>query len=238
DQNEDDFGYDLSLNLRRNFKRSGEVLLANVSYGKEDEDGLEEFYQSFTDPGYFDSKSFEDTYEKGDNLNIQLDYTLPFSDESRLEAGYRTTIRNNWEEQISDTLNTQTNEFERDFDYSNQFDLQDIVHAVYTNYQNKITENLGFQIGVRAEQAYLNTEYKALDPESGPATPGKLEYFRIYPSAFLTQKLEKEQQLQISYTRRVRRPRGWQVNPLEDRSDNMNRRRGNPELRPEDIHSF
>src|SRR5690606_37164077 len=58
DQNEDDFGYDLSLNFRRNFKRSGEVLLANVSYGKEDEDGLEEFYQSFTDPGYFDSKSF------------------------------------------------------------------------------------------------------------------------------------------------------------------------------------
>lgn len=238
DQDEDDFGYDINLNFRRDFNRPGEMLLANISYGKEDEDGIEEFYQEFTDPEQFDARSLEDTYEEGDNLNIQIDYTLPFSEDSKLEAGYRTTIRNSWEEQISDTLNIETNQFDRDYNYSNQFDLKDIVHAVYTNYQNKITESLGFQVGIRAEQAYLNTEYRALDPESGPPTPGKLDYFRIYPSAFLTQQLANEQQLQVSYTRRVRRPRGWQVNPFEDRSDNMNLRRGNPNLRPEDIHSF
>ena len=238
DQNEDDLGYDLNLNFQRNFYRKGEMLTANISYGRENEDGIEDFFQEFTDPETFDTKSIEDTYEKGDNLNIQIDYTLPFSEESRFEAGYRTNIRNSWQEQISDTLNTTTNVFERDYGYSNQFDLEDIVHALYANYQNKITESLGFQVGLRAEQAYLNTEYVALDPDADGPTQGRLDYLRIYPSAFLTQKLGKEQQLQISYTRRVRRPRGWQVNPFEDRSDNMNLRRGNPELKPEDIHSF
>lgn len=238
DQHEDDIGYDLALNFLRNFKRKGEKLTADISYGREKEDGIEDFHQEFTDPDIFNTKSIEDTYEKGENLNIQVDYTLPFSEESRFEAGYRTNIRNNWQEQIADTLNTETNQFERDYGYSNQFDLEDIVHALYANYQNKITEKLGFQIGVRAEQAYLNTAYTSLDPDAAASTPGSLEYFRLYPSAFLTQKLGKEQQLQVSYTRRVRRPRGWQVNPFEDRSDNMNLRRGNPDLKPEDIHSF
>src|SRR5690606_29741334 len=67
---------------------------------------------------------------------------------------------------------------------------------------------------------------------------GNLDYFRIYPSAILTQQLKGEQQLQASYTRRVRRPRGWQVNPFVDVSDPMNIRTGNPDLLPEDIHSF
>lgn len=44
--------------------------------------------------------------------------------------------------------------------------------------------------------------------------------------------------VQLSYTRRVQRPRGWQVNPFPDVSDEMNRREGNPNLMPEDIHSL
>ncbi|RYE01137.1 MAG: TonB-dependent receptor, partial [Sphingobacteriaceae bacterium] len=63
-------------------------------------------------------------------------------------------------------------------------------------------------------------------------------YFRIYPSVFLTQKFTGEQTLQLSYTRRVNRPRDRQIIPFLDRSDPLNYRTGNPNLRPEDVHSF
>src|SRR5690606_3868465 len=111
----------------------------------------------------------------------------------------------------------QTNSFERDYSLSNSFELDDIVHSIYSNYQNKITESLGFQVGLRVEQAYLNTLYSSFDPSvpvDERSEVGKLDYLRLYPSVFLTQQFKGEQQLQASYTRRVQRPRGWQVNPF------------------------
>lgn len=235
------FGYELSLDFKREFARKGEELVANVSYGTDDEDGSQSFNQEFSNANQLIDKRLNDEKEDEKNINIQLDYTLPFSEDSRFEAGYRSIIQYSKETQISDSFDPKNQTFVRDYDLTNAFDMEDIVHAVYSNYQNKITANLGFQLGLRLEQAYLNTEYISLDPsvaEMDRFTKGKLDYLRLYPSLFVTQKLEGDQQLQASYTRRVRRPRGWQVNPFKDISDPMNIRMGNASLLPEDIHSF
>jgi outer membrane receptor protein involved in Fe transport len=100
---------------------------------------------------------------------------------------------------------------------------------------------MGLQVGVRGEQAILETAYIDLNPATAPGdvrTEGRLDYFRLYPSVFLTKELAGANQLQASYTRRVNRPRGWQVNPFVDLSDALNIRQGNPNLLPEDIHAF
>src|SRR5690606_23990187 len=184
----------------------------NFSYGRSTESGMEHFNQTFTDPGTVPDRRVNDTDEDGRNINIQADYTLPFSENHKVEAGYRSTIRRNDEHQYSEHFDATSGQFITDYDISNDFNLEDIVHAVYSNYQNKITDKLGFQVGLRAEQAYLNTEYFSLDP-SLPANErsalGRLDYFRVYPSVFLTQELNAGHQLQASYTRRVSRPRGW-----------------------------
>ena len=244
EQDEIDNGYDLNLDFSRKFKRKGEELTANISYGNSKEDGIQHLNQNFfLATGYASgirNSRTNDTYEDGDNVNIQLDYTLPINDRVKIEAGYRTSIRNNQESQVSDTLDLNTNAFLRDYSLTNDFNLEDIVHAAYANYQNQLTKSFGFQVGLRAEQAYLNTDLTAREgANSAPVTtPGRLDYFRIYPSIFLTQKIKGENQLQLSYTRRVNRPRGWQVNPFRDISDPNNIRMGNPNLKPEDIHAM
>jgi len=125
-----------------------------------------------------------------------------------------------------------------DFGVSNDFEMRSGVHALYANYQRMLSGRIGMQVGLRAEDAYLNTLYKSLDPDVSP-TPGKLDYFRLYPSAFLTYDVNKEgDKVQLSYTRRVQRPRGFQVNPFVNLSDETNLRQGNPNLMPEDIHAF
>src|SRR5690606_15396717 len=103
DQNEDDLGYDVNFDLKKEFKRKGEELLVNVSYGKNKEDGLQSFNQIFVDESHIGDRRLNDTYENGDNTNIQLDYTLPFDKDRKFEAGYRTSIRKNKEEQLSDS---------------------------------------------------------------------------------------------------------------------------------------
>lgn len=239
-QSEDDLGYDLALDFKHEFSRDGEELVANVQYGHDTEEGINTFDQTFSDPLATLDRRINNTDEMGRNINLQLDYVRPFNDDSKIEAGYQTMIRRSEEGQFSKRFSVDEDTYEPDYSISNDFDMESIVHALYTNYQNKFTDNFGVQIGLRAEQAYLNTEYYSVNPAVPPAdrmTPGRLDYFRVYPSVFLTQEFGDRNQLQLSYTRRVSRPRGWQVNPFIDVSDPLNIRQGNPDMMPEDIHS-
>jgi outer membrane receptor protein involved in Fe transport len=241
DRKTDNIGFDFTVDYKKEFTRKGEELTGNFSFGKSKEDGFQSFNQQFTNENQSVDRRLNDNGEDDKNINIQLDYILPFGEDSRFEAGYRTGIRNSNEKQFSESFDPINNVFMPDYTLSNGFQMEDIVHAIYSNYQNKITSRLGFQLGLRLEQAYLNTEYISLDPsvaENDRFTKGKLDYLRLYPSLFITQELSEDQQLQASYTRRVRRPRGWQVNPFRDVSDPMNIRMGNANLLPEDIHSF
>ncbi|ADY53232.1 TonB-dependent receptor plug [Pseudopedobacter saltans DSM 12145] len=244
-ESEDNKGYDINLDFYHKFKTDGEELSSNISFGNRRADQYENIVQEFFDANNtpsadrFGMNRINDIDQKSKNWNFQLDYTRPFSKTSKLELGYRSTMRYNDENQISDTLVLNTNIYERDKTLSNLFELEDIVHAVYSNYQNQLTDNFGVQVGLRAEQAYLNTDISGLDNNNVmQRSSGRLDYLRVYPSIYLTQKLKGDNQLQLSYSRRVNRPRGWQVNPFPDVSDRYHIRIGNPNLKPEDIHAY
>lgn len=238
-QTEDDLGYDINLDFKHEFSRPQEELVVNIGYGSDGEEGINSFDQSFMAASGSEQR-INYTTEDGRNLNFQVDYVRPFAEDHKLELGYRTNIRTSEDHQFS-RLGLNGAIPEPDYAVSNDFDMNSRVHALYTNYQRKLTDRLGVQLGLRAEQAYLNTSYFSLDPEipsAGRRADGKLDYLRVYPSLFVTQEFGEGNQLQTSYTRRVRRPGGWQVNPFVDVSDPLNIRQGNPDLLPEDIHSF
>ncbi len=242
---EDGYGYDLNLDLVHKFKTLKEELTGNFSFGNSNEDNTENIIQNYLDVNDNLSNQRQSTnrrnltFEDNKSYNIQLDYTKPLTEKSKLEAGFRSALRYNDVDQTSDTLIFNTPNFNRDNNLTSLFELEDLVHAVYGNYQNQFTNNFGVQIGLRAEQAYLNTDITGITTGGGLlSSPGRLDYFRIYPSVFITQKFKGDNQLQLSYSRRVNRPRGWQVNPFPDVADRFNIRIGNPNLRPEDIHSF
>lgn len=234
-------GYDLSFDFNRQLKKKGENIVANFSFGQEKDNDFQTFNQNFFTSGgtakdTTDNRNNTNT-EFNESYNFQIDYTLPITDKQKFETGTRVTVKDNGESQLSELFSPINNAYNRDYSQSNVFTLKDQVYAVYANYQNQLSKNFGFQIGLRAEQAYLNTQYNVYG-NIGIGTTGNLDYLRIYPSIFLTQKLPADQQFQLSYTRRVNRPRGWQVNPFADISDPNNIRMGNPNLKPEDINSF
>jgi outer membrane receptor protein involved in Fe transport len=55
---------------------------------------------------------------------------------------------------------------------------------------------------------------------------------------FITKSLGEKEDLQFNFTRRIRRPNFWQLNPFIDFNDPFNLRQGNPALRPEFTNSF
>ncbi|QQD15981.1 TonB-dependent receptor domain-containing protein [Sphingobacterium sp. UDSM-2020] len=238
-QFEDDFAYDLNFDFRHQFKRSGEELTANASYGNDKEDGTNDFLQNFSGPIPADGRK-NVTSENGKVINLQADYVLPFSETSKFEAGYRTQIRKSFDTQFSEILVDSLGLYFPDYKISNDFDFTSSVHALYVNYQNKLSKRIGYQLGLRGEQFELKSTYFSKDPEVlVKEEKANQNFFRLYPTVFLTYDLDDSgDKLQLSYSRRVQRARGWQINPFPDVTDDMNRRQGNPNLKPEDVHAF
>ncbi len=238
-QLEDDLGYEFNVDFKHQFKRSGEELTANASYGRDKEDGTNDFIQEFTSKAPSSGRK-NITSEDGKNINLQADYVLPFSEDSKFEAGYRSQIRKSFDTQDSDTLSVANQVYLPDYGISNDFDFTSTVHALYANYQGKVSDKIGYQVGLRAEQFNLNSTYLSKDPDvTEKETKAKQDFFRLYPTLFLTYKVGDDgDKIQFSYSRRVQRARGWQVNPFLNVSDDMNRRQGNPNLKPEDVHGF
>lgn len=241
-QYEDDLGLDLQFDFRQQLRREGEEITANVSYGYSTEDGNNDFNEIFAGPRN-DIIRRNNTTENGTNWNAQLDYMLPLGENHKFEAGYRSIIRSSEDSQYSFVDRDDTGVLNLDGLFSNEFDLKNEVHALYVNYQRMLTSKLGAQFGLRGEQTNLTSTYYEVESESalprtGPGTDGGYDFFRLFPSAYLTYEVGNQgDKIQLSYSRRVQRPRGWQINPFISASDESNLRQGNPNLLPEDIHA-
>jgi outer membrane receptor protein involved in Fe transport len=234
--------YDLNLDFNQKFKKPKEELSFNfgVSQGKN-----ENFQDYNTDIYNLNGVSVDELVAQENNgrgyntnYNIQSDYSLPIGKAGKIEAGYRSQINSSDNKTSAFTLNNATNEYERDLALTNAFTTKEQIHALYFNFSNQI-KKFGYQIGLRGEDASLDTKSGVFDNTNNLIyTPGRVAYTRLYPSVFLTEKLANEQQLQLSYSRRVNRPRGFDTNPYIDVSDPLNYRQGNPNLKPEDVHAF
>lgn len=235
-------GADLNLDYKRLFERTGESISANISYGQNRDRGSQVFTQTATSALItIDPDRKNATAARNHNINIQADYVLAAGKDQKLEAGYRSTLQYSRQYQVSDTLTT-GNQYQTDYRISNNFSMDNLVHALYLNYQRNLGPYYSLQAGLRAEQAYLHTRHTNLNPdlenENDRVSTGRLYYFRLYPSVFILRELSKGKTMQLSYSRRVNRPSGWQVNPFLDVSNPIHFWRGNAHLLPEDIHAL
>ena len=111
-------------------------------------------------------------------------------------------------------------------DYCHNFDYNQQVMASYASYGTEFGL-FSFLAGVRYEYTYTMANYK--NQADGKHTQS---YHDIFPSGHLNYKLTDNDQLQISYTRRIRRPGYWQMAPYRSFNDDRNFRVGNPALKP------
>jgi len=235
--------YDLNLDFVQKLKKPKEELTFNFGYSQGNNDNDQRYSTNVYNIAGTPVNTLADVQLNTGNginssYNIQTDYSLPVGAAGKIEAGYRSQIRLAENNTFSQNFNNLTDEYDVNFALTNDFNSKDQVHALYLNYQNQV-KNFGYQVGLRAEDATLDTKLGVYN-KSGQLdfVNGKIHYERLYPSVFLTQKFKQEQQLQLSYTRRVNRPRGWDTNPFLDVSDPLIWRQGNPNLKPEDVHSY
>lgn len=170
-------------------------------------------------------------------LNLQLNYVHPFANGWKLETGYEG--RMDWPDQDAVYYRTDYNtlhQLNRYYDSlsSTHFNYTQQVHAVYLTYGGKLGEKFSLQGGLRGE--YATTDGRDLNH---PATAAvEKRYWKLYPTLHLSYEISKMQSVQLSYSRRVRRPHMWDLNPYMDVRAGQQLDFGNPNLDPEFTNAF
>ncbi|WP_185284627.1 TonB-dependent receptor domain-containing protein [Hymenobacter sp. NBH84] len=155
----------------------------------------------------------------------QVDYVHPLGETSRLEAGVRSTLRRyDIDYQLSSVPALA-------FDPSNRFLYRQYVQAAYGLYAGS-RGKLGYQAGLRAEHTTVTGDQRTTNEQFTQ------RYLSLFPTAVLAYDFPHDQQLRLSYSRRIGRPDAGEVNPFTDRTDQLNLVVGNPQLLPEFVNSF
>jgi len=217
-----------SYDMIYDFKpKEGEELNVRMSYTDGSRDDVLEFTQdtltnSIKMPSdKYRTNSFGEQWE----FNGILDYTKKWNKDRKLEAGAKIITREDLDAFNRTNIDIYTGDTTYLLDSENEFLYGEDILAVYSNYGFK-KGPWGFQLGLRAEQANITATQITQD------STFYNNYFQIYPSAFLTYEIAAGREINMSYSRRVQRPGGRQLNPFIDYSDPFNLRSGNPYLLP------
>ncbi|MBA2746709.1 MAG: TonB-dependent receptor, partial [Flavisolibacter sp.] len=228
--------YGTQLSYKHNFPKAGHEITADVTYNKgknTNENNIFADYFAMQPSKVFNRRFNQQQLGGGENNNlvIQSDYSKPLGEKSKIELGARVQIRDLTNLTNYFVVGNNGNKFPIQ-DQTIDFSSTDKVYAAYTNFSNKI-KNFGYQLGLRVEssdyEGKLNNKNQSFNIEF-PVS--------LFPSLFLSQKLNDFNDLQLNYSRRINRPNFWQLFPFTDISDSLNISRGNPGLSPEFTNSL
>ena len=116
---------------------------------------------------------------------------------------------------------------------SNSFNYNENVNAGYFNYQRQFNPKWGFQGGLRMEQTNSLGVLTRADGVVQPDNEVKKNYFDFFPSAAITYTINPKHTLNLTYSRRIDRPSYQDLNPFENKLDELTYEKGNAFLRPQ-----
>ncbi|MDE6007086.1 MAG: TonB-dependent receptor [Muribaculaceae bacterium] len=166
----------------------------------------------------------------------KVDYSNVFNQYLKLETGFNGNYSH--ENSPNTTwLGTTAADMQLAPELYNRFIYSNNVSALYFTLGGKVG-NFSYSGGLRAEAWQIKTRSLAYGESEQDVPEFKRNKFALFPSAYLSYSLPYDNELQINYTRRIRRPWGGQLNTFRDISDPTAVSYGNPYLEPEYSNSF
>jgi len=215
-----------NFNYKIDFEKKGHSLEFETTYSQSDspEDAVYTQKPNLTD---LTSNYSDDIKNEYTNTLLNLDYTNPFSENSKLELGIEMRINN------TDNVRKTTQHNFLGLKPTSAFEYDRDIYSGYVNYNYKVN-NVSMQLGARIEKYEVDGQFNN-GAEKVKYTDSK---FTVYPSAFFTFTPSEKNQFQLSYSRRVDRPSIKQVNPIREWSTPLISSFGNPNLKPQFTNSF
>lgn len=159
-------------------------------------------------------------------FTAQTDFVNPISENLKIEMGIRGAVRN-YVSSSSNYKQDGSGKYILIPGFSNNYEFTDQVYAAYTTFSQKI-KNFTYQLGLRVESSSYTGTLISNNQKFNNTYP-----FSLFPSLFMTYKLNDKSDLQVNYSRKINRPNFFQLIPNYDISDPLNISKGNPDLIPE-----
>jgi ferric enterobactin receptor len=235
-QTDDNLMLDYALTHKRGAERRGDGLVTEfrVNRSRGDMDVLftaQAMDAAASTPAGAPALETNATGELQRNWFLQSDWTRTLASRTKLETGYKGTLRqmeNRFDVAASADAGAT---YEADPTRTNAFAFDERVHAAY----GVLSQGAGpfdLQAGLRVEQVATRFDLATTDERFDN------DYTSLYPSAIAAYTVDAGRQLKASYSKRVRRPDTRQLNPFGFREDALNQFVGNPMLRPEYTHAY
>ena len=213
------------------------IVVLTQSLGNSDSEGIyEELYYrpdgTATSPN---NRLYQ--YQNGINQNrtftASADLQRNVNENFRYEAGLKSIINREYRSNYLEYYDTITDEIIPDYNVINEFTFDEQIYSAYGIIAHKINK-FKYQLGTRFEQALTQPRLLTTNEDF------ENNYFSFFPSGHLIygDKDDKNGEWSLSYSRRINRPRSWNLNPFPVYSDPLNLRMGNPALQPEYINSY
>lgn len=204
-----------TANYTKKFDDKGHELVAEFQYEESNENEDSDIMSSTPEE--------VSTMESQKRVLYQVDYVWPVDKKTQFEIGYRgnfKTQKNDYQVNIEEN-----NVFVLNTDLSNVLVYTENVNAAYSQFGKKINQ-FSYLLGLRIEHSNI-----IIDQQT---TNEKVEknYLDWFPTFNLSYELTEKKSITLGFSRRIRRPRGWSLNPFPSRSSITFFRQGNPDLDP------
>ena len=222
--------YRYELNYKKQFKNNEDHTLQFSALGSFFGKELASQFTNTTSSGtnINSDQQTETNFQQAD-YTFKADYVNPVSEVYTIETGAQYVI------------NDVGNDFEvRDLidgayvvneDLTNNFEWNQKVLGLYaTGAYEK--EKWGIKAGLRLEQTNVNTLLTNTNQSN------ERDYSNFFPTLHTSYKISDNFSLQAGYSKRIFRPRLWDLNPFFNIRNNFNIRVGNPNLQPEFTDSY
>lgn len=221
-----------NFNVKHDFDKTGKNITFDADYSNFNNKKDEEFNARYLDQNGQQTNNTLLRNNTDANIDIfaaKTDLTLPIDKTMKFEAGlkssYVVTHNNFLSEQFLSGL------WQNDLGKSNDFIYKENINAAYINF-GKEWKVWQIQLGLRAEHTHSNgnsvTSNKEVDRN----------YLSLFPTVFVNQKLNENNNIRYSYSRRVDRPNYQQLNPFAFYMDPYAVDQGNPYLKPQFTDNF
>ena len=218
------------LQYKRDFKddEDHQLLFSALGnfFGKDQSSEFVE--QAITEDARLTNQEISTNFKESE-YTFKLDYTKPVSEEFTVETGAQYVINDvSNDYSVDDFID---GEWINNPNLTNLFDYNQKVFGAYGTaaYEGDVW---GLKLGLRMEHTDLNT----LLVTTGQAN--RQNFINLFPSAHTSYKISEQVSLQAGYSRRIFRPRLWDLNPFFNIRNNFNIRTGNPDLMPEYTDSY
>ncbi|NJB70199.1 outer membrane receptor protein involved in Fe transport [Saonia flava] len=222
--------YQYELQYKKDFEgNEDQSLLLSATGNLFAKDQSSEFANTITLGDGEDNEQLTRTDFSQAEYTFKADYTHPFSEVYTIETGTQYQINDVANDYaVSDLVN---GSFVDNESLTNVFEWVQKVLGVYATGAYE-ADKWGVKLGLRLENTDLATLLENTNEES------KRNYTNIFPSGHTSYKISDNFSLQAGYSKRIFRPRLWDLNPFFNIRNNFNIRTGNPNLLPEYTDSF